>query len=197
MLEIGGVSLQTSWLVSGAAGLLVITLGIVLLLYLRKTRDKRYFEKLLKTHATEVLRDVVIADGVDGYVFVDYLILLHNQVLVMNEKHKPGYVFGGEKIHEWTCVENHVTRKFNNPLERVNMFVQSILHVLKFTDIRGYVFFDQQSNFAKGVPSGVLQLDTFESMLEETTEEDTTEAVNDLWQQLKRLTQDAKVQAAH
>ena len=197
MIEFDMGNLQAPWLLGGIAGSLVIVLAAVLFVHLRKTREKRRLQKLLQENVQDVISEVVIPDGLDGFLFADYLILHHNQVLVMNVKQKHGYVFGGEKIHEWTCVKNHVTEKFNNPLESVNMFAQAITHNLKFPDVRGYVLFDSQSDFAKGVPPGVLQLDTFELMLEQSAVEETSEAVQEFWQQLKALTQDAKANAEH
>ena len=70
--------------------------------------------------------------GIDGFFFIDYLILLPRRILALNLQSLEGNVFGGENIELWTQVENNKSAKFKNPLEDVKLFVQQVADQLKF-----------------------------------------------------------------
>lgn len=142
-------------LVGGLAGLLLVA---AVMLYLRKTADARYLKKTLASHCEAVERDVVLSDGLDGYLFVDYLLLLPGKILAMKSMSVKGYIFGAPDIDEWTCVHNNFTEKFRNPLADSRLCVHQIRDGLQFDAVEACVLFDRQGEFPKGVPEGVLRL---------------------------------------
>jgi len=187
----------TQWfLVSPVVLLLVVcVIGVLFFLYFRSSNDERKLQVLLKGHTQDYLSDVVIPDGLDGFLFADYLLQHHDTIIVINVMHKPGYVFGGEKIDEWTCVENNVTKKFKNPLANAKMFAHAITHALGYANVSSYVLFDSQSNFAKGIPEGVLQLDSFQAMLDRDATKTAGDEVKNVWSELVTLTHESRSQA--
>jgi len=112
----------------------------------------------LKEHTCENMKDAVLFDGVDSYLFADDVLLLQGKILIVKRDESQGYIFGASNIHEWTCVKNHVTGKFNNPLEKVGHFVTQVKQECGFDAVVGCVLFGSQATFPKGVPDGVLQM---------------------------------------
>jgi hypothetical protein len=174
-------------------GMLVAALAIVIavILYVRNSSrraDGKEITMVIKKYSDAYERDVVFPDGIGGYFFIDYLVLLPGRILALNISRVAGYVFGGDNIEIWTQVENNKSTKFRNPLEDVKLFVKLAADQLKFDGIMARVLFDSKSEFPKGVPEGVLQLASFkESMTAWAGETHLAEATNQAWDKLSAL----------
>lgn len=167
------------------AALLVVLIAVLVVINRRKTADMRLLKKTITKHSEAVERDAVISDGLDGFLFVDYLLLLRGKIVAMKVLSKRGYIFGDEKIDEWTCVENNRTEKFSNPLADVRLCAQQLRHALEFDAVEPSVLFGRQSEFPKGVPEGVLRLAHLDEKLDALKgSEDTDEVARQAWAQL-------------
>ena len=179
-------------------GMLVAAIAIVIavILYvrnLRKTADSRNITMVIKKYSDAFQRDVIFSDGIGGYFFIDYLILLKGKILALNIARVEGYVFGGENIELWTQVENSKSVKFRNPLIDVKLFVKHAADQLKFDGIMARVLFDSKSGFPKGVPEGVLQLANFkESMAAWAGETTVADATKKAWDKLSALVAESR-----
>ena len=144
-----------------------VVLGIIVVWLVRHGRgaDARFLRSTLKKHAEAVEQDVVLSDGVEGFLFADYLVLLPGKIVVVKTVSEKGYVFGAADIDEWTCVENNRTGKFRNPLLEVRAFTHQARHVTGFEAIEAWALFDRSSEFPKGVPDNVLRLATLDEEL--------------------------------
>jgi hypothetical protein len=174
-------------------GVLVAAIAIVIavILFVRdlyKTADSRKIKSVIKIYSDVFARDVIFPDGMGGYYFIDYLILLPARILALNLPKVEGYVFGGENIELWTNVEKDKSTKFKNPLEEVNLFAKHAADQLKFDGIIAMVLFNSRSGFPKGVPEGVLQLASFEeNMAAWAAETPVPEATKQSWERLSAL----------
>ena len=174
-------------------GILVAAIVTVLLLILfvrslYKTADSRKIDKVIKKYSTAYEREVVFPDGIGGYFFFDYLILLPGRVLALNLPKVEGYVFGGEHIGLWTQVANNETTKFKNPLGDLKLFVNLAAEQFKFSGIIAVVLFGSRSEFPKGMPEGVLQLANFaKNMAAWAGEKHVAGATNEAWEKLSAL----------
>jgi len=168
--------------------------GVVLLVlaifffYKYMRNDARAIQKVFKAHAQEVVKDVVLFDGVDSYLFADYLLLIQGKIIVMKYDDSEGYIFGAENIHAWTCVKNNVTGKFANPLEKIAHFVTQVKQECGVDAVQGCVLFGSKASFPKGLPSNVLQMNTLDSSLTELEDNhiDQTQLLQ-AWNQLMLL----------
>jgi len=171
-----------------AAALSIVIAVILLVRNLYKTADSRKISGIIKKYSEAYEREVIFPDGIGGYFFIDYLILLPGRILALNIAKMEGYVFGGENIEIWTQVENNKSTKFKNPFEDVKLFVNHAADQLKFDGIMARVLFDSKSEFPKGVPEGVLQLTNFEeNMAAWAGETHVSEATNKAWETLSAL----------
>ena len=164
--------------------------GVTLLIAVYKhiKSDARLLKKALKQHVIGIMKDAVLFDGVDSYLFADYVLLLQGKILIIKRDESQGYIFGAGNIHEWTCVKNHVTGKFNNPLERVGHFVTQVKQECGFEGVQGCVLFGSQAEFPKGVPDGVLQINVLhEDMEKRTADKSQHPAAKEAWDKLMQL----------
>ena len=134
--------------------------------YRHRKSDTFLLKTALKEHTHEHMKDAVLFDGVDSYLFADDVLLLQGKILIVKRDESQGYIFGASNIHEWTCVKNHVTGKFNNPLEKVGHFVTQVKQECGFDAVMGCVLFGSQATFPKGVPDGILQMQMLADDLE-------------------------------
>lgn len=181
--------MQSFWLIAALIGVVLLILFAVLYsIHLRKTSDNRTMKTIISNHCEAVEHDATFSDGLDGYLFVDYLMLLHGKIVVMKVMTESGYIFGGEGIDEWTCVKNNRTGKFNNPLKDTLLCVQQIKHALKFDAVEACVLFGSKSEFPKSMPQGVVRLADFDRKLKAYRgSNDADEAAQDAWEQLIAL----------
>ena len=170
------------------AAMAIVIAVILFVRYVYRTADSRKIERIIRKCSVAFERDVVFSNGIGGYFFIDYLILLQGGILALNYSRVEGYVFGGENIALWTQVENNKSTKFKNPLEDLRLFVKHAADQVKFDGIMARVLFSSRSEFPKGVPEGVLQLANFkESLTACAGAALAAEAANRAWEELSAL----------
>lgn len=181
-------NLMLPWIAAAVGVALILLAAVIWSLRLRKAADQRLLRKIIDRHAEAVECDVTLSDGIDGFLFADYLLLLPGKIIVMKVMSKKGYIFGAGHIDEWTCVENNRTGKFRNPLVDVQLCAEQLRRALKFDAIEACVLFDRQSEFPKGVPDGVLRLAALdEAFAARHGSEATHEMARTTWDQLIAL----------
>ena len=143
-----------------AGVVLAITLFIWIFRRLRFSSPDRRIEKIIKIESQEYAKDIILSDGMYGFLFVDYLVLMRGNIIALDVHHLEGYIFGADQIEQWAQVVNSKSNKFKNPLYRVRLVQQQIAQLVKDADIEARVIFGSDSTFPKGVPDGVLRFDT-------------------------------------
>ena len=166
----------------------VLVIAVFVLIYKHIKSDVWLLKKALKQHVIESIKDAVLFDGVDSYLFADDVLLLQGKILIIKYDESQGYIFGASNIHEWTCVKNHVTGKFINPLEKVGHFVTQVKQECGFDGVLGCVLFGSQAEFPKGVPDGVLQMKMLANDLEKLQDEKQNHGTaKEAWDKLVQL----------
>ena len=151
------------WLVLAMAvvGAVALTLAVPLLLRIyRRDAEQRRIAKLVKSLNTEFLKNVGFPDGMDGLVFVDYLVLTPSGILVVDLQDYAGFIFGAANIDQWTQMVRRRGFKFENPLHQNAWRVQAVQALVKDAPVLGRVVFSSVSQFPKGVPEGVSHVST-------------------------------------
>jgi hypothetical protein len=195
MIETLTEHLQSPWTIAVLAALVLVLCVVPLVAYIYRTSDIRHLKRVLKKYSYAVEQNVVLSDGIDGYLFVDYLILLRGKIIVMKVEPSSGYIFGGEKIDEWTSVKNNRTGKFNNPMKEVSLFAQQVKHMLDFDAVDACALFGSKSLFPKGVPQGVLRMAYFGEELDAFKgSEGKHEAAQQAWEKLLAMTHEDRRQ---
>ena len=148
------------WMVLGFA----FALMLISALYIARPALKRILgewqvDRAVRRMGREVMREVRLSDGMDGNIYMDYLVLTATGILVIAVKRFPGVIFGAQNTDQWAQVLNHRTYKFGNPLRELQTSVLAIKALLPDVPVEGHVLFGAGSSFPKGRPQGVLLLD--------------------------------------
>lgn len=151
------------WLVLAMAvvGAVAVTLALPLLLKIyRRDAEQRRIAKLIKSLNTNYLKNAAFPDGLDGYLFVDYLVLTPSGFMVLDLQDYSGFIFGAANIDQWTQMVRRRGFKFENPLHQNAWRVQAVQTLVQDATVLGRVVFSSVSQFPKGVPEGVSHVST-------------------------------------
>jgi len=184
-------------------------LGVIFFIWtqVKKGRHQRHSQKVIESLGLKYLHNLVFPDGLDGLVFIDYLLLSPSGFIVLDIEHIEGHLFGGETVDQWSQVVNNKTYKFDNPLYANQRKRQAISwNIEQQTDIdnkpdwqvHGWVGFTHAGNFPKGIPNQVSMIDDLKNNLGDliSTEQPVSEALNKAWDALHNLSISTRVENA-
>ena len=138
-----------------------VLLAIVLLmLYLRwRSSAGHRFKRVLGAIAIDTLTNIVIPDGMDGHIHIEYLLLTRRGILVLDVKDVAGAIFGSDKMDEWAVIDGRRRFGFRNPQGPLYDRVAAVRLITRDVPVDGRVVFMPSGEFTKGVPSHVAMLD--------------------------------------
>ncbi|HKK14683.1 MAG TPA: nuclease-related domain-containing protein [Gammaproteobacteria bacterium] len=139
--------------------LLVAAAGLLLAPLIGPWLGAWRIRRTVRRMASAVMQDVVLPDGVEGTVWIDFLALTPEGIQVLQLKRYPGLIFGGRTIEHWTQVVNRRSHPFPNPLQSLHTDVLAVQSLLSpEVPVQGRVLFTPESRFPRGRPDGVALL---------------------------------------
>jgi len=175
--------------------LLAFLFGITLLVVwppLQKIQAHRYMQRLISRLGRDSLRHFSIMDGADVPLYIEYLILQPEGLLLLIVKPFRGNIFAAEKIEKWTQVIRHHSFKFANPLHELETNLQALRGMLPKVKIHGLVVFTQGAFFPKGKPDAVCNFEELKTMASHRPKDDIPESMQQVWAQLGNSVQQEK-----
>jgi hypothetical protein len=152
------------WL--AAAAIVILLLGWFV--YRRRLGGNR-LKRVLAEISHDQIEKLVIPNGDDGEIQIDYLILTTQGLLIVDIKDAVGTVFGSDKMQEWTVISDERRYTFPNPQEALYDRIAAVRHIVRQVPVAGRILFLDGAEFTKGIPSLVTDLD---KLLEEFGEPD-------------------------
>lgn len=163
--------------------LLLCAAPVAYWLWRRHHRPRRELDRILRRHAHEVLYDLIIPDGLDGHIHLDYLLLTDRGLLVVDTLDVQGVVFGAPRMDEWAVMQGHRRHAFRNPLYPLQDRVAAVKQLAGGkTEVEGVVAFCRGAEFPKGVPEGTLTHDSLPARRPAAAPKDDLQAV---WQRIR------------
>lgn len=142
---------------------------------------------LLKNIGRESLHNVTIPDGMDGKVFIEYLILTPGKILLLGVKQYRGLIFAAEKIDLWTQVVGNKSYKFENPLHKLETDVLSLNALIENSKIDNKVLFIKGSEFPKGKPDNIVSIQDIKQWRRDYVAEEIPNELRTDWKRLVEL----------
>jgi hypothetical protein len=145
----------------------VLGLGALAALVFGYLRYRRYaalrgLRKRVGSVAYEMLTDILIPDGMDGYLHTDFLLLTQRGILVLELRETPGLIFGGDQMNEWTVLTRTRRYTFANPQGPLLDRVAAVRQFAGETPVEGRILFTARARFPKGRPKSALSLDSLQ-----------------------------------
>lgn len=174
------------WTLVATAVIVVLALS-ALAIWLRVTAVRRHVTHTLRNLADRLIRDVIIPDGVGGFVPVDALVLRDRKLYVLDIRDVEGAIFGSEKMDIWTAMGRRRRYQFNNPIRPMHDRVAAVKYLVPGIEVIPRILFTSRGHFPKGRPDGVQLLEEFAQPLLRAKRKGSVEIAEDmqaLWVQV-------------
>jgi len=130
----------------------------------RKVQARRRRLQQVAAVAFDMMQDVLVPDGSEGHLHLDFLLLTAAGLLVVDLRDVPGMIFGSESMDEWTVMDGVRRSTFPNPLGPLYDRIAAVKLAAGKAPVDGRVVFLPRGRFPKGRPPRVSLL---ESLAEE------------------------------
>jgi hypothetical protein len=187
------LKLEPQWIAAGAA---LVALGVGAYfgygVFKRHSRRKSLIARLGRI-AYQAAHQVLVPDGMGGFIHVDHLLLTPRGILVLDTRRVAGLIFGGDQMSEWTVMARGRRFTFDNPQPALYDRIAAVKALVGEFPVEGRLVFSNQGKFTKGMPKYVLMLDGIEvefpvvegDLKDPSTLPDSEEVWNRLTTQLK------------
>jgi Nuclease-related domain len=156
------IRIEPQWIGIGAAALTVGTLGYVgWRAYQRRARRKNLLARL-EGVALASAHQVLVPDGMGGFIHIDHVLLTPRGVLVLDTRRVAGLIFGGDQMSDWTVMGRGHRYTFDNPQPALYDRIAAVKAIVGEVPVEGRLLFSNVGKFTKGIPKWVVMLDGIE-----------------------------------
>jgi len=129
--------------------------------YQRSARRRALLTRL-GTVAFEAVHQILVPDGMGGFIHIDHLLLTPRGVLVLDTRRVAGLIFGGDQMSDWTVLGRGRRYTFDNPQPALYDRIAAVKALSGDVPVEGRLLFSNVGKFTKGKPKWVLMLDGIE-----------------------------------
>jgi hypothetical protein len=104
------------------------------------------------------IEGLVIPSADEGEILVDYLLLTSQGLLILEIKEVQGTVFGGDKLQDWTVINDDRRYTFSNPQPALYDRIAAVRQIVRQVPVAGRILFPDGAEFTKGTPGLVSDL---------------------------------------
>jgi hypothetical protein len=185
--------------VAMGVGALVLP-GLSLWWWRRWHRDgaRRRMDRAVQAVSVEMLRDVLVPDGMGGQIHLERLLLTAHGLVVLDLKDVPGAVFASDRMDDWTVIHTERRYSFPNPQGPLFDRVAAVRQLARDIPVAGHVLFSDRADLSKGRPKTVLQPADLLARYEKPAKADLTRLLDAFyphWERVRRETVSARVGA--
>ena len=137
---------------------LILLLLISLIPTIRDFFKERKINKSIQRLGCQHIKQAILPDGIGGSIFLDYIILSQNSIILVILKKFRGTIFCAENIEFWTQLINNKSYKFPNTLQQLDSDISTVSSIVKNVDVSGLVVFSSDCSFPKGKPEQVKSI---------------------------------------
>jgi hypothetical protein len=157
-----GIGIDPQWIGIGVAALLLAAVSFWGgRAYQRRARRRALLARLDRI-AFEAVHQVLVPDGMGGFIHIDHLLLTLRGVLVLDTRRVAGLIFGGDQMSDWTVMARGRRYTFDNPQPALYDRMAAVKALTGDVPVEGRLLFSNVGKFTKGIPKWVLMLDGIE-----------------------------------
>ena len=129
--------------------------------YQRRSRRKGLLACLERV-GYQAVHQVLVPDGMGGFIHIDHLLLTPRGVLVLDTRRIAGLIFGGDQMSDWTVMGRGRRFTFDNPQPALYDRIAAVKALVGNVPVEGRLLFSNLGKFTKGRPKHVVMLDGIE-----------------------------------
>jgi hypothetical protein len=153
--------IEPQWIAAGTALVVMGAGGYVgLRSYQRRARRKSLLTRLDRV-AYEAAHQILVPDGMGGFIHIDHLLLTPRGVLILDTRRVGGLIFGGDQMSDWTVIGRR-RFTFDNPQPALYDRIAAVKALVGEFPVEGRLLFSNLGKFTKGMPKYVMMLDGIE-----------------------------------
>jgi hypothetical protein len=156
------IRIDPQWIGIGAALLFLAAAGFFGVRAFRRRSRRRSLLARLERVAFGAAHQVLVPDGMGGFIHIDHLLLTPRGVLVLDTRRVAGLIFGGDQMSEWTVMGRGNRYTFDNPQPALYDRIAAVKAIVGEVPVEGRLLFSNVGKFTKGIPKWVLMLDGIE-----------------------------------
>lgn len=137
---------------------IVLLIVTSMLPFIREYMNEHKINKAIQKMGSQYLRQVILPDGMGGSIFLDYIVLSQNKIILVILKKFHGAIFCADNIDQWTQLVGNRSYKFPNILQQLDSDISSIHLLVKDISVSGLVLFPNECEFPKGKPEQVKKI---------------------------------------
>lgn len=135
--------------------LVLFALGLVVP-YMKRCTQAERLRKTVAKLGRDSMSNVILEDGLDGYAYIDHLVLQPAGLLVLTLVEGRGAIFGALGMDQWAQVVGKRTSRFPNPIVLNQERALAVKNHAPGIPVSSVVLFSDQCSFPKGQPEGVM-----------------------------------------
>ncbi len=156
------IDIDPKWIGMGAVAVVLLACAFWgLRAYQRRSRRRALLSRLGRI-AFEAAHQVLVPDGMGGFIHIDHLLLTPRGVLVLDTRRVAGLIFGGDQMSDWTVMGRSRRYTFDNPQPALYDRIAAVKALVGDVPVEGRLLFSNVGKFTKGMPKWVLMLDGIE-----------------------------------
>jgi hypothetical protein len=156
------IDIDPKWIGMGAIAVALLACAFWgLRAYQRRSRRRALLTRLGRI-AFEGAHQVLVPDGMGGFIHIDHLLLTPRGVLVLDTRRVAGLIFGGDQMSDWTVMGRSRRYTFDNPQPALYDRIAAVKALVGDVPVEGRLLFSNVGKFTKGIPKWVLMLDGIE-----------------------------------
>lgn len=176
------------WVYPTAGAILVAgAVAFAAVLILRRKAQRR-LDAQIEAIAYDMMKDVLVPNGMGGYLHVPYLLLTERGLLVVDLLDVPGAIFGGDQMIQWTAIGRKRRYTFSNPQHGLYDRMAAVKLLTGDVPVDGRLVFTLRGEFPKGRPRSVLRINELadEYPVVDRLRGNVIAAFNDVWQNVRK-----------
>jgi len=179
------------WAYPVAGGVVLAVLIAWAVIVWRERRRWQQMDETISSVAYDMLKNVLISNGMDEQIHLHYLLLTERGLLVIDLLERPGAIFGGDQMIEWTSIGKKRRYTFPNPQHALYDRLAAVKLLAPNTPVEGRIIFTKRSEFPKGKSKNVLRVDELTSQytVADRSRGNVNAAFADVWQRIKKSAQ--------
>ena len=121
--------------------------GLIATISRSRRRNRRLLRKTIRAISHDYIENVVVPDGLDGKIQIDYLLLTTRGLLVLDVKDVGGVVFAGSSLDRWAVIDGTEHFKIGNPIGPSLARVMAVKRLTPDLPVHGRIVFTHETEF--------------------------------------------------
>ncbi len=165
--------------------LILIGVGFGFWFYRRKSPLQRELLKLARAVGHAEFVDALLPDGMGGEIHIERLLLTNRGFLLLDTRDVQGMVFAGERMQEWSAIDQGRRVAFDNPIPGLLDRLAALRALAPGVPVEGRIVFHSSVSFPKGHPE---QVTTAAALTDSHVRDGNAESVfSEQWEVLTQL----------